>query len=93
MGYCERKEKNRLERRGEREPAVRKPKHRECRQKQARAMQTMQTKDAESIYSWAPYGAAHDCRIEKEKKKKKKEALKEIVLLLMLLSPPFLKKS
>ena len=52
----------------------------------------MQTKDAESIYSWAPYGAAHDCRIEKEKKKKKK-ALEKIVLLLMLLSPPFLKKS
>lgn len=62
------------------------------RQRQTRAMQTMQTKDAESIYSWAPYGAAHDCRIEKEKKKKK-EALEEIVLLLMLLSPPFLKKS
>ncbi len=54
-------------------------------------MQTMQTKDAESIYSWAPYGAAHDCRLEKKKKKKK--ALEKIVLLLMLLSPPFLKKS
>lgn len=89
MGYCERKEKNRLERRGERAGSKEAQTQEKSRQRQARAMQT---KDAESIYSWAPYGAAHDCRIEKEKKKKKK-ALEKIVLLLMLLSPPFLKKS